>query len=89
MPDSTPLVPADARRYDLDICGDTDHEGRIVDEQKRKRREEMLWRLDSTDELIGRPAAGRDPDEDERQQELANEVEKELDRGWWLSRLSL
>jgi len=37
--------------------------------------------LDSTDELIGRPAAGRDPDEDERQQELANEAEKALDRG--------
>lgn len=64
--------------------------GRNVDEQKRKRREEMLRRLDSTDELIGRPAAGQDPDEDDRQQELANEVEKEkaLDRGWWLSRLS-
>ena len=63
--------------------------GWIVDEQERKRREEMLRRLDSTDELIGRPAAGRDLDEDERQQELANEVEKEnaLDR-WWLFSLS-
>jgi len=40
--------------------------GWIVDEQERKRREEMLRRLDSTDELIGRPAAGRDLDEDER-----------------------
>ena len=66
------------------------HEERIVDEQKRKRREEMPRRLDSTDELIASLAAGRNPDEDERQQELANEVEKEkaLDRGWRLSRLS-
>jgi hypothetical protein len=51
--------------------------GRIVDEQERERREELLRRLGSTDELTGRPAAGRDPDEDERQQELANEEEKE------------
>jgi hypothetical protein len=55
--------------------------GWIADEQERKRREEMLRRLDSTDELMGRPAAGRDPDEAERQQELANEAEKGLDRG--------
>lgn len=43
--------------------------------------------LDSIDELIGRPVAGRDPDEDERYQEFANEAEKEkaLDCGWWLS----
>jgi hypothetical protein len=40
-----------------------------VDEQKRKRHEEMLRRLDSTNELIGRPAAGRDANEDERQQQ--------------------
>lgn len=61
-----------------------------MEERKSKRREEMLRRLDSTDELIGRPAAGQDADENERQLELANEVEKEkaLDRGWWLSRLS-
>ena len=64
--------------------------GRIVDEQKRKRREEMLRRLNRTDELMGRPAAGWGPDGDERQQELANEVEKEnaLNRGLGLSRLS-
>ncbi len=47
----------------------------------------MLRRLDSTDELMGSPAAGRDPDEDERQQELANEAEKEKgsNRGLGLS----
>jgi hypothetical protein len=47
----------------------------------------MLRRPGSTNEPMGRPVAGRDPEEDECQQELANEVEKEkaLDRGWWLS----
>ena len=38
--------------------------------------------------MMGRPAAGRDPDEDERQQELANEAEKGLDRSRRLFRLS-
>jgi hypothetical protein len=59
-----------------------------VDEQQRKWREEMLRRLDTTDELVGRPAAGRDLNEDKRQQELANEVEKALNRSWCLSWLS-
>ena len=54
---------------------------RIVDQQKRKRREEMPRRPGPTDEWMRRPAVGRDPDEDERQQELANEAEKALDRG--------
>ena len=50
----------------------------------------MLRCLDSTDELMGWPAAGRDPNEDERQQEFTNEVEKEksLNRGLGLTRLS-
>ncbi len=88
--ESTARAFRPALGYVADICGDVDHKGRVVDELKRMRREELLRRLDSTDELIGRPAAGRDPDEDERQQEFTNEVEKEksLNRGLGLTRLS-
>jgi hypothetical protein len=74
----------------VDICGVSDHKGRIVDGQKRERREEMLRRLNSAAEPMGRPAARLEPDEAKRQQELADEVEKEkaLNRGLGLSRLS-
>lgn len=45
--------------------------------------------MDANDELLGRPAARREPVEEDR--ELQNEVEKEqeINRGWGLSRLGV
>ena len=58
-----------------------------MDEQGKKRREEILRRMNADDEMLGNPAARREPGEEDR--ELQNELEKEreINRGWWLSRL--
>lgn len=60
-----------------------------MDERGEKRREEILSRMDANDELLGRPAARREPGEEDH--ELQNEVEKEqeINRGWGLSRLGV
>ena len=58
-----------------------------MDERGKKRREEILRRMEEKDELFGRPAARREPGAEGR--ELQNELEKkrEINRGWWLSRI--
>ena len=62
-----------------------------MDERVRKRREEILRRLDASDEALGRPAARREPGMSVRARELRNEVEKErkINRGWGISRLGM
>ncbi len=58
-----------------------------MDERGKKRREEILRRMNANDELLGRPAARREPGDEDRV--LQNEVvkEREINRGWGLSRL--
>lgn len=60
-----------------------------MDERGKKRREEILRRMNADDELLGRPAARRESGEEGRERELRNEVEKEreINRGWGLSNL--
>lgn len=49
------------------------------------RRQEILKRLNSADELLGTTEVSSDPAEEERQRKIRNEIEKELEinRGWF------
>lgn len=51
-------------------------------------REEILRRLNATEELIGVAESNSDPAEAERQRKIKNEIEKELEinRGWFARR---
>ena len=57
-----------------------------MDERAKKRREEILRRMEANEEALGRPAARREPGAEDS--ELQNEIEKEreINRGWGLSR---
>lgn len=56
--------------------------------EKRASREEITRRLNAAEELIGAVEAGSNPDEEERQRKLKNEIEKEqeINRGWFARR---
>lgn len=51
-------------------------------------REEIIRRLNATEELIGAADANSDPAEADRQRKIKNEIEKELEinRGWFARR---
>lgn len=57
-------------------------------DERRAKLQEATRRLNADEELLGMSEARSEPDEEERQRKLENEIEKEqeINRGWFARR---